>query len=185
MAPKQKAADGGSSSNSKSSSAHGNSHANSESRGGGHANGTLSERGTGGSSAAHDRSSSNNNNSNTANASSNSAGGASVNGAGGSHSEKGGSSSHVGGSGTTGSGTKRKAESPLITVDFSALDVAALRRYCRLNHLKPKSKTREALVTAATAHWNNTNAQEVDSVAYFLFAVKHRHNVLKLTMPLS
>ena len=59
-------------------------------------------------------------------------------------------------------------------VDFSTLDVSALRRYCRLNHLKPKSKTREALVTAATTHWNSTSAQEVDSVAYFLFAVKHR-----------
>jgi hypothetical protein len=59
-------------------------------------------------------------------------------------------------------------------VDFGAMDVSALRRYCRLNHLKPKSKTREALVTAATTHWNSTSAQEVDSVAYFLFAVKHR-----------
>ncbi|KAG0286761.1 hypothetical protein BGZ96_009190 [Linnemannia gamsii] len=190
MAPKQKATDGGPSSGSKSSSAHGNSHSNSEGRSG-HANGSSSERGGGGSSAAHDRASSstnaNNNNSNSAAAGSSSGagGGASANGTGGgSHTEKGGSSSHTGGSGTTGSGTKRKAESPLITVDFSALDVSALRRYCRLNHLKPKSKTREALVTAATTHWNSTSAQEVDSVAYFLFAVKHRHNVLKLTMPL-
>ncbi|KAH7052691.1 hypothetical protein BKA57DRAFT_456240 [Linnemannia elongata] len=188
MAPKQKATDGGPSSGSKSSSAHGNSHSNSEGRGG-HANGNSSERG-GGSSAAHERASSssnaNNNSSNAAAGSSSGAGSGLANGAGGgsSHTEKGGSSSHAGGSGTTGSGTKRKAESPLITVDFSALDVSALRRYCRLNHLKPKSKTREALVAAATTHWNNTSAQEVDSVAYFLFAVKHRHNVLKLTMPL-
>ncbi|KAK3834867.1 MAG: hypothetical protein JOS17DRAFT_772996 [Linnemannia elongata] len=214
MAPKQKATDGGPSSSSKSSSAHGNSHSNSEGRI--HANGNSSERG-GGSSAAHERASSssnaNNNSSNAATGSSTGAGSGSANGTGGggSHTEKGGSSSHAGGSGTIGSGTKRKAESPLITVDFSALDVSALRRYCRLNHLKPKSKTREALVTAATTHWNNTSAQEVDSVAYFLFAVKHRQvtlrsklthdlpvlvplrltfgsgdidNVLKLTMPL-
>ncbi|KAF9900921.1 hypothetical protein EC991_006728 [Linnemannia zychae] len=181
MAPKQKVADNGSSSNSKSSSAHGNSHSTSEGR---HASGASSERGG---STTHDRSFSNINNTST-HTSSNSAGSSALangGGAGGSHNEKGGSSSHAGGSGTTGSGTKRKAESPLITMDFDALDVSALRRYCRLNHLKPKSKTREALVAAATAHWNNTNAQEVDSVAYFLFAVKHRHNVLKLTMPLS
>ncbi|KAF9082401.1 hypothetical protein BGX23_012504 [Mortierella sp. AD031] len=176
MAPKQKANDGGPSSSSKSSSAH----ANSESRGN-HANGGSSERGGGGSSAAHDRTSSANNAANNNNNSSSNAGG-SANGTG---TEKGGSSSHAGGSGTTGSGTKRKAESPLITVDFSAMDVSALRRYCRLNHLKPKTKTREALVAAATTHWNSTSATEVDSVAYFLFAVKHRHNVLKLTMPLS
>ncbi|KAK3810108.1 MAG: hypothetical protein J3Q66DRAFT_352122 [Benniella sp.] len=90
------------------------------------------------------------------------------------------SSSAASGSGV---GTKRK-EGPLITVDFADMDMAALRRYCRLNRLKPKSKTQEDLVAAATKHWSSVNAKEVDTVAYFLYAVKHRHNVLKFTMPL-
>ncbi|KAK5814438.1 hypothetical protein F5H01DRAFT_346635 [Linnemannia elongata] len=130
MAPKQKATDGGPSSGSKSSSAHGNSHSNSEGRGG-HANGNSSERG-GGSSAAHERASSssnaNNNSSNAAAGSSSGAGSGLANGAGGgsSHTEKGGSSSHAGGSGTTGSGTKRKAESPLITVSDNDRDICLI-----------------------------------------------------------
>lgn len=125
MAPKQKATDGGPSSSNKSSSAHGNSHSNSEGRS--HANGNSSERG-GGSSAAHERASSssnaNNNSSNAAAGSSSGAGSGLANGTGGgsSHTEKGGSSSHAGGSGTIGSGTKRKAESPLITVSGNESD---------------------------------------------------------------
>ncbi|KAF9217225.1 hypothetical protein CPC16_007670 [Podila verticillata] len=88
-------------------------------------------------------------------------------------------------SGSGGSaGVKRKAESQVIAVDFSTMDIAALRRYCRLNKLKPSSRSHDDLVTVATKHWQGVNAKEVDSVAYFLFAVKHRHNVLKLTMPL-
>lgn len=43
-----------------------------------------------------------------------------------------------------------------------------------MNRLKPKSKAQEDLVAAATKHWNSVNAKEVDSVAYFLYAVKHR-----------
>ncbi|KAG0248215.1 hypothetical protein BG011_000336 [Mortierella polycephala] len=82
-------------------------------------------------------------------------------------------------------GSKRKAEAQLVTVDFDTMDIAALRRYCRLNKLKPKSKSREDLAAIATRHWSGVPVKEVDSVAYFLFAVKHRHNVLKLTMPLS
>ncbi|KAG0340537.1 hypothetical protein BG000_011752 [Podila horticola] len=88
-------------------------------------------------------------------------------------------------SGSTGSGgVKRKAESQVISVDFNTMDIAALRRYCRLNKLKSSSRSHDDLVAAATKHWQGVNVKEVDSVAYFLFAVKHRHNVLKLTMPL-
>jgi len=43
-----------------------------------------------------------------------------------------------------------------------------------LNRLKPKSKAQEDLVAVATKHWNSVNAKEVDTVAYFLYAVKHR-----------
>ncbi|KAG0054816.1 hypothetical protein BGZ83_010378 [Gryganskiella cystojenkinii] len=88
--------------------------------------------------------------------------------------------------GSSAAGSKRKAESPPITVDFNNMDVATLRRYCRLNKLNPKSKSQEDLATAASKHFEKQIAtKEVDSVAYFLFAVKHRHNVLKLTMPLA
>ncbi|KAG0086305.1 hypothetical protein BGZ93_001176 [Podila epicladia] len=88
-------------------------------------------------------------------------------------------------SGSAGSGgVKRKAESQVISVDFNTMDIAALRRYCRLNKLKPSSRSHEDLVAAANKHWQGVNVKEVDSVAYFLFAVKHRHDVLKLTMPL-
>ncbi|KAF9355433.1 hypothetical protein BGX34_010482 [Mortierella sp. NVP85] len=154
MAPKQKAAEGGQAS---SGGKAGNSdrQGNSERGGHGHSNGaSASERGSG---AGNDRSAS-----------------------GTGHGDK-ASSGAASGSGV---GTKRKAEGPLITVDFADMDMAALRRYCRLNRLKPKSKAQEDLVAAATKHWNSVNAKEVDSVAYFLYAVKHRHNVLKFTMPL-
>ncbi|KAF8927984.1 hypothetical protein EDD21DRAFT_410757 [Dissophora ornata] len=161
MAPKQKATDAGPSSSSggKPSTSGGNSHSNdrqgNSERGHGHTNGgSASERGGG--PGTNDRSSS---------------------GAGHGVDKTLGSS-------TGGAGTKRKAEMPVITLEFTDMDVAALRRYCRLNKLKPKSKSRDDLVAAASKHWSTVNAKEVDSVAYFLFAVKHRHNVLKLTMPL-
>ncbi|KAF9398791.1 hypothetical protein BGX21_007270 [Mortierella sp. AD011] len=120
-------------------------------RGHGHANGnSASERGGGGSGAGNERSSS---------------GG----GHGHAHGEK-TSSSNAGG----GAGAKRKAETPIITVDIADMDINALRRYCRLNKLKPKSKSKDDLAAAATKHWNSVNVKEIDSVAYFLFAVKHR-----------
>ncbi|KAI7832753.1 hypothetical protein BC939DRAFT_434283 [Gamsiella multidivaricata] len=157
MAPKQKASDAGSSTSTGAKSSNNNPHdrqGNSERGHGGHSNGNAVLE-RAGSGVGNDRSSS-----------------------GTGHGEKGSSL-------TVSSGTaKRKAEAPLITVDFADMDISALRRYCRLNKLKPKSKARDDLVTAATKHWNSVNAKELDSVAYFLFAVKHRHNVLKLTMPL-
>ncbi|KAG0234582.1 hypothetical protein BGW41_001095 [Actinomortierella wolfii] len=91
-----------------------------------------------------------------------------------------------GGAGSRGGdgGTKRKAEAPLISVEFDSLDTATLRRYCRVNKLKPKStKNKDDLVAAATKHWQSVAPKEVDSVAHFLYAVRHKHNVLKLTMP--
>ncbi|KAG0261663.1 hypothetical protein DFQ27_002820 [Actinomortierella ambigua] len=89
-----------------------------------------------------------------------------------------------GGRGGEGSGTKRKAEAPLIPVEFDGMDTATLRRYCRVNKLKPKSsKNKDDLVAAATKHWLSVNPKEVDTVAHFLYAVRHKHNVLKLTMP--
>ncbi|KAF9189699.1 hypothetical protein BGZ51_009340 [Haplosporangium sp. Z 767] len=114
--------------------------------------------------------------------------GSSGGGSGGGHDRSSyGSGDRVHGSEKTSSsnaGSKRKAETQVITVDFDTMDIAALRRYCRLNKLKPKSKSREDLAAAATRHWSGVPVKEVDSVAHFLFAVKHRHNVLKLTMPL-
>ncbi|KAI1313379.1 hypothetical protein EDD11_002689 [Mortierella claussenii] len=156
MAPKQKASDAGQSSSSGNKSSNNNSgdrQGNSE-RGHGHANGATSDRGGSGNMGAigNDRSSG-------------VAGGSS--GAHGGEKEK---SSHSG----SGTGTKRKAETPIITVEFTDMDMPALRRYCRLNKLKPKTKSRDDLVTAAAKHWNSVNAKELDSVAYFLFAVKHR-----------
>ncbi|KAF9585683.1 hypothetical protein BGW38_001236 [Lunasporangiospora selenospora] len=172
MAPKQKSGESGASSGGKAGSSasanandrHGNDRqSNAEAKGHGHQNGGGhgSERG------------------------SSSTGGAGIkaeSGSGGSGSHHDKASTSASGSGA---GTKRKAESPLISVELSSLDLSALRRYCRVNKLKSKSKSREDLVTAATKHWNSVHAKEIDSVAYFLFAVKHRHNVLKLTMPVS
>ncbi|KAF9976257.1 hypothetical protein BGZ73_008899 [Actinomortierella ambigua] len=93
------------------------------------------------------------------------------------------------GSGSRGgesSSAKRKAEAPLIPVEFDSMDTATLRRYCRVNKLKPKStKNKDDLVAAATKHWQSVTPKEVDSVAHFLYAVRHKHNVLKLTMPVS
>ncbi|KAF9169277.1 hypothetical protein BGX20_010532 [Mortierella sp. AD010] len=148
MAPKQKASE-------TSGKSHANNHSNdrqgNSERGHGHANGnSASERGGGGSGAGNERSSS---------------GG----GHGHAHGEK-TSSSNAGG----GAGAKRKAETPIITVDIADMDINALRRYCRLNKLKPKSKSKDDLAAAATKHWNSVNVKEIDSVAYFLFAVKHR-----------
>lgn len=69
------------------------------------------------------------------------------------------------------------------------MDIAALRRYCRLNKLKPSSRSHDDLVAVATKHWQGVNAKEVDSVAYFLFAVKHRRmlttNVLFVASAIS
>ncbi|KAF9426040.1 hypothetical protein BGZ76_002954 [Entomortierella beljakovae] len=158
MAPKHKASDAGNSTGGKSSHSNNSNyrHGNSE-RGIGNTNGNsaASERASGGTGGGNERSNS---------------------GAG--HAEKSSSSN------AASAGAKRKAESPIITIDFADMDINALRRYCRLNKLKPKSKSQEDMSAIATKHWNNVNVKEVDSVAYFLFAVKHRHNVLKLTMPL-
>ncbi|KAF9897487.1 hypothetical protein BX616_005514 [Lobosporangium transversale] len=162
MAPKQKATEVGGNSNAGGKSGnHSNDHKGNSERGQGHANGNLAaERGGSGSSGlgGSDRPAS-------------TAGGISGD------KEKNPSSG-------SGASVKRRAEAPLITVEFADMDIAALRRYCRLNKLKPKSKSRDDLAAAATKHWNTITAKEVDSVAYFLFAVKHRHNTLKLTMPL-
>ncbi|KAF9995948.1 hypothetical protein BGZ79_010325 [Entomortierella chlamydospora] len=150
MAPKQKASEtsGKSHANNNSNDRQGNSE-----RGHGHANGnSASERGGGGSGAGNERSTS-----------------GAGHGHGHAHGEK-TSSSNAG----SGAGAKRKAETPIITVDIADMDINALRRYCRLNKLKPKSKSKDDLVAAATKHWNSVNAKEIDSVAYFLFAVKHR-----------
>ncbi|KAF9115256.1 hypothetical protein BGX27_008377 [Mortierella sp. AM989] len=150
MAPKQKASDAGNNASGKSNNSSNSidRHGNSE-RGHGHTNGvSASERGGSGSGAGNERSSS---------------------GAGHGHSEK-NSGSNTGG----GAGAKRKAEAPIITVDIADMDKNALRRYCRLNKLKPKTKSHDDLVAVATKHWNSINAKEIDSVAYFLFAVKHR-----------
>ncbi|CAO3565951.1 unnamed protein product [Mortierella alpina] len=165
MAPKQKTTEGPSSSGGKSSGTGGNSNGT-----GGHGNDrqATSERhnymngSSSGGGAGNDRSSAT---------------------TGGAHAEKTSSSN----TGASNSGTKRKAEAPapLVSVDFNTMELSALRRYCRLHKLKPRSKSREDLAAAAARHWNNVNVKEVDSVAYFLFAVKHRNKVLKLTMPLS
>ncbi|KAF9946341.1 hypothetical protein BGZ72_000417 [Mortierella alpina] len=168
MAPKQKSADGPSSSSGKSSGTGGNSNGT-----GGHGNDrqAISERHNymNGSSTSERSSGAGNDRSSAAGASA--------------HAEKTSSAN----TGASNSGTKRKAEAPapLVSVDFGTMELPALRRYCRLNKLKPRSKSREDLVAAAARHWNNVNVKEVDSVAYFLFAVKHRNKVLKLTMPLS
>ncbi|KAG0226150.1 hypothetical protein B0O80DRAFT_471166 [Mortierella sp. GBAus27b] len=157
MAPKQKSTEAGQAASAGGKAANSNDRqANSDrGHGHGHSNGaSASERN--GPGAGNDRSS-----------------------VGAAHGDKGPSTTAAGGV-----GTKRKAEGPLIILDFAEMDVAALRRYCRLNKLKPKSKAQDDLIAVASKHWNAANAKEVDSVAYFLYAVKHRHNVLKLTMPL-
>ncbi|KAF9202764.1 hypothetical protein BGZ49_007098 [Haplosporangium sp. Z 27] len=144
MAPKQKASEAGGKSNNNNTS---NDRQGTSERGHGHTNGTsASERGGGG----NERTSS-----------------GAGHGHGHGHGEKTSGAN-------TGGGTKRKAEAPIISVDIADLEINALRRYCRLNKLKPKSKSREDLATVATKHWNSVNAKEIDSVAYFLFAVKHR-----------
>lgn len=68
------------------------------------------------------------------------------------------------------------------------MDVVTLRRYCRLNKLKPRSKSQEDLASAASKHFEKqVNPKEIDTVAYFLFAVKHRrkcpcHSVLLIAV---
>ncbi|RKP08817.1 hypothetical protein THASP1DRAFT_29393 [Thamnocephalis sphaerospora] len=69
-------------------------------------------------------------------------------------------------------------------LDFSSLPAPTLRRYQRVHKLhygKVRGGHREDLASAVSKHFGNQVVNEVDSIAWFIYAARSRDNVLKLT----
>ncbi|KAI8052446.1 hypothetical protein BDF22DRAFT_688362 [Syncephalis plumigaleata] len=69
-------------------------------------------------------------------------------------------------------------------LDFSTLPAPTLRRYQRvhkLHHGKIRGGHREDLASAVARHFNNQMVNEVESIAWFIYAVRSRDNELKMT----
>ncbi|RKP23876.1 hypothetical protein SYNPS1DRAFT_24041 [Syncephalis pseudoplumigaleata] len=69
-------------------------------------------------------------------------------------------------------------------LDFSTLPAPTLRRYQRVHKLhygKVRGGHREDLASAVARHFNNQMVNEVESIAWFIYAVRSRDHELKLT----
>ncbi|KAI9592951.1 hypothetical protein BDF19DRAFT_449946 [Syncephalis fuscata] len=69
-------------------------------------------------------------------------------------------------------------------LDFSTLPAPTLRRYQRVHKLhygKVRGGHREDLASAVTKHFNNQLVNELESIAWFIYAARSRDNELKLS----
>ncbi|EGF83236.1 hypothetical protein BATDEDRAFT_21765 [Batrachochytrium dendrobatidis JAM81] len=67
-------------------------------------------------------------------------------------------------------------------IDFSSMTDAFLQRYCRRYQIAIVGNARRELETKVRQHFAETNIDETNSVACFIYALRHSDNVYKLDM---
>jgi len=68
--------------------------------------------------------------------------------------------------------------------DFQKLDIFALKRYKRHYKLRTKhNSSKSELATAVARHFSAQNAPEMETISFFVYAVKNQEKVLKLKEP--